>query len=98
MRLEDILIFTKGTKNLEMQSANFCTGALAIQVEFWLVWGSRDGGCGRWDHPERASCDSVGWDHHSGVSDGPYGYKSLWGQAAAGLKKIFFFLLLLFTY
>ena len=30
MRLEDILIFTKGTKNLEMQSANFCTGALAI--------------------------------------------------------------------
>ena len=56
-----------------------------------MVWGSRNGGCGQWDHPERANHNNVRWDHHSGVLDGPYGYESLWGQAATRLKKIFFF-------
>ncbi|CBI28916.3 unnamed protein product, partial [Vitis vinifera] len=92
MRLEGILMFTKGTKNLEMRSANLCTGALAIGAELWLVWGSREGGYGQWDHPERASCNSVRWDHHSGVSDSLYGYESLWGQTTIGLKKNFLFL------
>ena len=91
MRLEGILIFTKGTKNLEMRSANFCTRALVIWAELWLVWGSHDGGYGRWDHLERANCNNVRWDHHFGVSDSPYGYESLWGQATAGLKIFFFF-------
>ena len=83
MRLEGLLMFTKGTKYLEMRSANFCTRALVIWAELWLVWGSRYGGCGRWDHLECANYNSVGWDHHSGVFDGPYGYESLWDQAAA---------------